>query len=613
MFDGDYRSGEPWKFVEEGTTGIRIEKRDRTEVTNYFETGGDLDLKVADHKVKMYIDVLKLTDDESNNSISVQYLRMIKSWMLKDEEAGEVLLRPSSERPPRNVDEIIRMHRTPQQKVVDTKILQTMTDEASNKLVSDSAGAVDLITSVLSRDTKVKTAKFDDQDDTTALVLSLLNMVLTNPSFMVATIAPDMLSSLKNSLQIMAKSDAEVSSTARNLLMLLEFKLMNPNADAEEASLPSSAQDKIAEDRKTYKLALDYLTSPTNPTPVRAQGLDLLTSLISTNSPVLDVPATIILLSSLLQDGEEYIYLRTIKAFIALSNKNSKTVSNSLLDRYFDAEEDLQLDARLRLGEALTQVIEKSGQLFTGDMARHVCEGLLALAGRRGYRPKTEKEKAKRLRKEELDKKRAEREWGGAVPLLDDIAEDEEEDPEVTQVLNQIVTGWEGKRGEEDVRIRASALSIFGVAVETNIMGIGAATVAGGVDLSINILPLEAEPEKAILRRAAVLTVLSVLRAHEKAKEKGKTLGFGFDQGVKDIERVIGYVKDTDNDGLVRQHAKDVLEELESWKLQPLGAQQQSGGVITELGGLRGLNIGSQTASGAGSGMKSRPKIEEIE
>ena len=193
------------------------------------------------------------------------------------------------------------------------------------------------------------------------------------------------------------------------------------------------------------------------------------------------------------------------------------------------------------------------------------------------------------------------------MPQLDDIPEGEEED----EILNQIVTGWEGKRGEEDVRIRASALSIFGTAVETNIGGIGAAVVAGGMDLSINILPLEPEPEKAILRRAAVLAVLSVIRAHDRAREEGKQLGFGFESGIADVKRVFAYVQDTDSDGLVRQHAKDVLEELESWQMRRLGGDRDfegSGvGIVTELGALQGLGVNLPTEG------KQRPRIEEIE
>ena len=124
------------------------------------------------------------------------------------------------------------------------------------------------------------------------------------------------------------------------------------------------------------------------------------------------------------------------------------------------------------------------------------------------------------------------------------------------------------------------------------------------------MLPLEPEPEKAILRRAAVLAVLSVVRAHERAREEGKQLGFGFESGIADVKRVFAYVQDTDNDGLVRQHAKDVLEELESSQMRRMGGRDLESGageIVTELGALRGLGVNP------GREGSQRPRIEEIE
>ena len=593
LFNGNAKGPSPWTYAGEETGKIWIEKRTTTHLPSIFDlTSGTAQVQI-DAKVRSFMEVLQLSLEEDSKVIAILFLRMCKRWLQHDESQRDLILRPvDPSNPPRTAEE----------QVVDAKILQAMIDAFPNRLVGESSQVLELAENVLAKASQ-DNEEGGAHDDTVGIALSLLNMVFTSSSFKAASMSADMTTSLQSSLRRISSSGSEDSGTAQNLLMLLEFKLVTPDVDN---APPAQISDQALEDRRTYKLAVDYLTTPSNPTPVRAQGLDLLTSLITSASPVLDVPATIILLSSLLQDDEEYIYLRTIKAFTLLSVRHPKSVMNSLLERYFDADELLQLDARLRLGEALLQVIEKSGQLFTGDLARHVCEGLLALAGRRGYRPKTEAEKQKRIRKEDRERKRAEKEWDGLVPQLDDIPEGEEEDP----ILNQIVTGWEGKRGEEDVRIRASALSIFGTAVETNIAGIGAAVVAGGMDLSVNILPLEPEPEKAILRRAAVLAVLSVIRAHDREGEEGKQLGFGFESGIADVKRVFAYVQDTDNDGLVKQHAKDVLEELESWQLRRLDRSNLEGGggkIVMELGALRGLGSNARREG------SQRPRIEEIE
>jgi hypothetical protein len=86
--------------------------------------------------------------------------------------------------------------------------------------------------------------------------------------------------------------------------------------------------------------------------------------------------------------------------------------------------------------------------------------------------------------------------------------------------------GWESKRGSEDVRVRASALSVLGAAVEVNPAGLGREVIALTVDLCVSVLQLESQPEKGILRRAAVLFVLSFLRALKEARDRGRDLGW---------------------------------------------------------------------------------------
>jgi len=299
---------------------------------------------------------------------------------------------------------------------------------------------------------------------------------------------------------------------------------------------------------------MSYLTGVDSPPPVRAQGLDLLSGLIASGSPILDIPATMVLLSSLLQDEEEYIYLRCIKSFTSLSIRHPKAVIEGLLERYVDVDEELGLDARLRIGEGLLQVMEKAGETFTGDIKRVVGEGLLGVAGRRGYRPKQEEKQKQAAKTAGIRRKEAEEAWDGPVPQM--------EEPE-NEILTQIVEGWEGKRGEEDVRIRASALSLLG-SVRMN----------EAVDMAVNIMAMEPEYEKAILRRAAILLVMDVVRDGD--------LGL---QGVEDVLRVLRYIEGTDNDQLVRDNAAQVVGMLERWRVET---------------GVKGLSV-------------RRAKIEEIE
>ena len=141
---------------------------------------------------------------------------------------------------------------------------------------------------------------------------------------------------------------------------------------------------------------------------------------------------------------------------------------------------------------------------------------------------------------------------------------------------------------------------------------------------------MEPELEKAILRRAAIVLILSFVRALHEAREAGRRLGFGLtQQSQEDILRILRYVADMDEDGLVKQHAVDVVESLENWQMTSLlppaseGGDMLSGG--PSLGGLTGLaglsinpaDIGTSSSStsalSSGQTLPIRPRIEEIE
>ena len=491
-----------------------------------------------------------------------------------------------------------------EKKLIESKIMQKMLTEVPGKLVSDSRQVLTLVNKVL--------YKFEATDDGgngneegVAVALSLLNVVLTSPNFQAVSDNGPLLEAIAASLNVVTKkSHLEISSTANNLLVLLRFRNTIDEADAAPSGMVT---DQQIEDRKSYSLALSYLTATDSPPPVRAQGLELLSNLIKASSSILDIPALLVLFSSLLQDSEEYIYLRTIQSFIQLSRRHPKAIMKDLIDRYVDPNEESDLDQRLRLGEALLQVIQNSSQAFDGEVARSVCEGLLSLAGRRGHRPKTEQEQAKRSKLKREKDREAEDAWGGLVPQLDEVLDVDPQ--EENEILSHIIAGWESKRGSEDVRIRASALSILGSAIEANTAGTGSTVISAVVDLSIHILTLEPEPEKGILRRAAILLIMSFVRALDSARTEGRKLGFGFaGQSLDDVQRILGYVKTTDNDGLVRQHARDVIEGLQSWQVNSLIPPQN---VHAEIQDLAGLSI--HPLAGSSSSGSARPRIEEVE
>jgi hypothetical protein len=490
-----------------------------------------------------------------------------------------------------------------QTRLVEAKVMQKMMSEFPNKLVNDSRQVLSLVDQVLSDFIVAK----EDNEDMVGVALSLLNIVLISPSFRTSYDADSRLDSIRQSLQIISgRLQSDVSSTASNLLLVLRFGL---NMEEQEAMPASTATDRQIEDRKTFGLAMSYLTATDSPPPVRAQGLELISKLMGSDSTILDIPALLVLFSSLLQDAEEYIYLRAIQSFIQLSRKHPKAVMKDLIDRYVDPNEEVELDQRLRLGEALLQVVQSNRLSFTGDLAKSVCEGLLFIAGRRGYRPKTERAQENKNKLKRKQDNEAEEAWGGPVPQLDEVLGDES--PQDHEIISQIISGWESKRGAEDVRIRASAIAILGSGIEANVSGVGSRVISAAVDLSIHILTLEPEAEKGIVRRASILLILSFVKALSIAREAGQKLPFGFvGQSLDDVQRILQYIEGTDNDGLVRQHARDVVESLLAWQVEallPVEGQRSDIG-LQELAGLR-INPGVQT----GADWAGRPRIEEID
>ena len=128
---------------------------------------------------------------------------------------------------------------------------------------------------------------------------------------------------------------------------------------------------------------------------------------------------------------------------------------------------------------------------------------------------------------------------------------------------------------------------------------------------------VEPEVEKAILRRSAIILVMSFVRSLDKARSEGRKVGFGFvGQSLDDMTRILKYVEGIDNDSLVRQHARDVIEGMESWQMNSLipltntrggtGIQDLNASGIENLAGL------SVTPT-RGNTNEARPRIEEIE
>ncbi|KAL2265596.1 hypothetical protein VTJ83DRAFT_6696 [Remersonia thermophila] len=549
-----------------------------------------------DAKVRKLLDLVGATHSDAD--IAAVLTELLKRWLKASgrKRGGIEILEQNDAQE----DPVVQM--------MEIKTLQAIMERFPEKLATQPKHILDLASEILS-----SSAESDDSDEeVTGVALSLLNMIITTPGFQKSRVGPDVLARIESSLDRLSAGATPTSQTASNLRLLLLYR-----DEVDNTPTPAAPTDRQIEDRKTYSLAISYVMDADSPPPVRSEGLSLIGTLIKSRSPVLDIPGILVLLSKLASDPDEFIYLRVIQLYTLLADRHPRSVARELTEQFVDATERHGVDARLRFAEALAQVIQRMGETFAETAAGEAGHALLAVAGRRGKRPRTEARRAREARAREKADREAAEQWGGEVP---DFSEPETPAEKAARELTErIVAGWESQRGAEDVRVRASALAVLGTAVEVNAAGLGRGLMRDAVDLCVALLPLEREPEKGILRRAAVRFVLSFVRALEAAREQGRDLGFGFGAEAQDaVLRALRYVADTDEDGLAKQHARDVVESLESWRviqllpsedLQARQAQMLEGGLTR----LAGLAVDPERSAAAAQGSKARPKIEEVE
>ncbi|KAJ5918523.1 hypothetical protein N7466_010515 [Penicillium verhagenii] len=490
----------------------------------------------------------------------------------------------------------------------------------------------------------------NDASESLSTAFSLLSTVLASAEFSMSEDIKSLLGSIKASLdELIPFLPNSLSKPATTSSMLLEITLTSPEYSATKAPLPHIA------DLETHRQALANLNSDLP--PVQGEGFSLLSKLILKSSPVLDIPSTLTLLLSIITDvsestaNEDFIYLNAIKLIGTLASRHPHTVVKTLVDSYADKNEQRTLDQRLKLGESLLRTVQDLGTALTGETAKTLGETMVSVAGRRGSKPQAQKSRKRQEEKERRAKEREERKqkdlampegWKSSVGPSSlkelDPDSDDDESPEQSAHAANIVAAWAAGAPSdsepEDLRIRASAVSILASAIQTNIIGLGSTIVASAVDLALATLTLEPAPESAILRRASVVLILDIVKALDTAREerKGRDVGFGFsimDDGyshaaaqsrgpatignIPSMLRTLGFSESREEDVIVRGHLRVLIESLEAWLEKSLMWGIGSGGVSDIKMELDDHIAGLDVDPLAGRGGSSRPRIEEIE
>ncbi|GAA5886437.1 hypothetical protein JCM6882_001639 [Rhodosporidiobolus microsporus] len=234
-----------------------------------------------------------------------------------------------------------------------------------------------------------------DEMAMTALTL-LLAVLEANPSLSESN--TPLLPVIASQLSLLAahSPSAVIAPLAREAKMVLSLRRAATSfsgAKAEEDAA-SEKEDPLAASRQTYRTALKLLQDPL--LPVRAQGLTLLrslvldreTALLSTDPALL--PAVLDIFVGAVEEEDSFLYLNAVQGLRSLVDVYGAKVIGRLAEVYTGARagervKELgkgemgkrELDKRLRVGEALVQVVQRAGEALA-TLTPHLLPPLLS-------------------------------------------------------------------------------------------------------------------------------------------------------------------------------------------------------------------------------------------
>ncbi|USP74555.1 hypothetical protein yc1106_01829 [Curvularia clavata] len=659
FWDGDGT----WTFGPGSEGGVEIRRRAeyRQENDTSIMEGIVGQISNLDNRVNLLVSLLVEASIPDDFAASV-FLSTTKRWLqpaqppaqlladgdfmgdplsaLIDAKLSECLARHFQDRFARSPDHIIELM---------THLIQNFVSRHRTASSKSRTSKRAMLSSIVQKRDQEDAESEDDtvNEDLVSFALSILNTLLVSPDFKKTPSVMGMLHELLPSLAYLTQSQDQTQSPVPSLIKnsasaLLHLIMPMAGSSSTQASLEATkTTDPLAEHRATLRTCLSELQSPEPPN--RTWSLNNIHSLLKnpTAFPVIDVPSlTHTLLSSSLADPESYVHLAAIPVLVTMAARAPKPVVGILVDAFVDVDErslklargkqtdekekELKnaLDLRLRVGEVLNT--------FTGGFdfwhsrghdgmryrcAKQITEACLLLSSRRGQRAQTLSMRNEVADNERRLKEEAEAAWDGPIPnIFEPDGADPQEQADYT-ALHKIVSGWENTGIEEDVRVRASALSVLSTLLEHRLDVVRQVSIDASLQMVLFILTMEREDAKAILRRAAVLVIMGLLRGVDAAIESGQkdTVTLNFKQ-QQEVERVIKWVKDEDTDELVRDHASSVMEGMETLRIKELHRVRDNGldfGRNLGLeGNLRGLDIQPETEK---KEEKGKMMIEEIE
>jgi hypothetical protein len=179
-------------------------------------------------------------------------------------------------------------------------------------------------------------------------------------------------------LEPLATEKSNIQPLAREARMVMTARLASTSGKRSLKSTSKYADEERA--YETYQKALKLLQDPI--LPVRAHGLLLLRQLVSPRSAgssdksYVDralIPSIISIFLQAIQDDDSYMFLNAVQGLAAMVDTFGKDVLKSLVAEYSERLDGLagshmtqnDVDKRIRVGEALGQVIRRCGDALS--------------------------------------------------------------------------------------------------------------------------------------------------------------------------------------------------------------------------------------------------------
>jgi hypothetical protein len=446
-------------------------------------------------------------------------------------------------------------------------------------------------------------------EDALMIALSLLNSFAISAERKPDPTISSMMQAIQSYLmkiETASTIDEALAAQIKTAITLLTTKIQDTTNPS-----PKVDADSALDVQQTMNLIMIDIASELP--PVRRSALLAMQALISSPDIPLDTPQlSLILLEIIRTDNEEYVYLAAVQTTVQLAMRRGLGfIARLLTDSFQDVEEQTGVDGRLHIGEALASLVDGLAEteikdMRSSDVLCSMTETLIEVTARRGQRRREVLERQREERLQRRKHKEAERAWGGEIP--DEPMQDENDEYEDLapmdkqrrlrdlEAVESIVKGWEDTGYEEDVRIRASALSILNRILENCVPDIQDTSLTSNtIELCLSILSLELDPSKAILRRAAALALFGLLKGIDaqlgSSQASVSTQLIDGDKWMK-AEKVLRWVVDTDFDDLTVGHSETVLEGLDAVRMKLIANAVSSAPQDQSLDGkLRGLTV----------------------